>query len=109
MGIDPGREVDERFWRIGEQVPCRPEVAAVRQRLVRIVVGEDVRRTRPFGHDDRALRRLSASAVARGRPSGDLDRPPDYRARPLAQSRYAPSLPSPACGGGKGGGTTMRR
>ena len=87
MGIDPGRKVEERFGSVSKQTPSSGEVAAMRERLIRIVGEHHVGRTCAFGHcafrhADRALHRLSRTAGSRHRPPSDLDRRFDRWPRP---------------------------
>ena len=76
----------------------RRHAAAVRLRRQ----GDHVRRACPHRHADRALFRLSGARRKRDRPSGDLDRPPDRCARPLAQSRNDGSERAPRGGHRRG-------
>jgi len=108
IGIDPGREVEERFWSVREQPasrtkrrrPCRSGSPNRRRGSCRFALAL-------LAIAARTLPGLSAAADGRDRPSGDVDRRLDRRVRPLAQSR-SPSLPSSACGVGREGARAPR-
>ena len=89
-GVDPGRQVDERFRRAGKQPPRGAEIAAVKQAVRPQPVGDigtHVRRARASRHAVRARRSVIRIGWCARSASCDLDGSPDRRARAAAQPR----------------------
>ncbi len=102
VGIDPGREIDERFGGVRKHLPRRGQIAAMRERLERrsgrAGVRSDEHRNHLTGLAGRSNTRLSGPRAAGRRSSGDVVGTDDRLARRHSEPRHEQRRSAQGCG-----------